>query len=82
VESLGWDSVIDILKTFGLTRGLFTIFFLTLWYYYHRAHQNRLSDKDEEIKRLAKDNHEYRERFMKLLDEKYKIQPFLEGEKK
>jgi hypothetical protein len=73
---MNWSSVVDVLKNFGLTRGLCVIFFLSLWWFYHRAHQNRLKDKDAEINRLAADNHEYRERFMRLFDDKYKIQPY------
>ena len=36
----------------------------------HRQHQEQLQDRQREIDRLAKDNHEYRDRFLALLDKK------------
>jgi hypothetical protein len=63
-----WETVKDFIIAFGWTKGVFAIFFflaqLAVWSLY----MGRLKDRQREIDKLAKDNHEYRDRLLALLD--------------
>ena len=70
--------VAEILRDSGEVNGLLAIgivFKFTwvtgLFVYIHRQHKIHVADKEREIKRLAYDNHGYRDRFLKLLDRKF-----------
>ena len=64
-----WNAISDVLKEFGIWGGLFVIFFLGMHFWIYRLYENRFSERQQEIDRLAKENHEYRERFQKLIDD-------------
>ena len=63
-----FDTVRDLIAQFGWVKGTFTVFFWAAHFWIFRLYQGRLKDRQSEIDRLAADNHEYREQFMKLLD--------------
>lgn len=67
-----------LLTEFGAVNGLLIIGILLLYAVarsLHRRvlaqHAEQLQDRQREIDRLARDNHEYRERFLALLDKKF-----------
>ena len=64
--------VFSFLKAFGITKGLFALFFIGAHYWLYRSNLGRLEDRQREIDRVAAENREYRDRFMKLIDEKFK----------
>jgi len=63
-----FGTIKSFISAFGWTKGVFTIFFFSAHAWIYRLYNGRLNDRQAEIERLAKDNHEYRERFLKLLD--------------
>jgi hypothetical protein len=64
-----FETVGNLIAQFGWAKGTLTVFFWAAHYAYYRSFKGRLNDRQSEIDRLAKDNHEYRDYFMKLLDE-------------
>lgn len=69
------DQGIDLVKSLGVTKGLFVIFFFIAHIWVHLLHKGRLKDRQNEIDRLAQDNREYRERFLSLMDQKFSYSP-------
>jgi hypothetical protein len=65
------DAILKFLTEFGLTKGLFALSFIGghLWIY--RLYSGRLKDRQKQIDMLAKDNHEYRDRLLQLLDKHF-----------
>ncbi len=63
-----WSTVKDYVIAFGWVKGVFTIFFFLAHAWIYSLYRGRLKDRQKEIDRLAEDNHEYRERFLRLLD--------------
>lgn len=70
------EYIFVVLKEFGLVNGLLTIgvlfMFIVLWTQQKRIykqHDAQLKDKESEINRLATDNREYRDRFLKKVDD-------------
>ncbi|MCH7772764.1 MAG: hypothetical protein IIA49_17410 [Bacteroidetes bacterium] len=60
-----------ILKAWDQIGFLNTLFFLFFWvahYYYYRGHKQLIKQMQNEIDRIAKENREYRDRFMDFLD--------------
>ncbi len=68
-----WDIIIAILSDFGIRDGLFVIFFIVFHYWIWKLYINRLSDRQNEINRIAEENREYRETFMALVNNKLEI---------
>ena len=64
-----WDTIYKFIENFGLIKGLFILFFFSAHAWIYFLYSGRLKDRNKEIDRLAKDNHEYRDRFLQLLDE-------------
>ena len=60
----------DILNAFGLNKGLFIIFFLGMHVWVYVLYKGRLDDRQKEIDRMAEENRNFREFFMKKLGEK------------
>lgn len=50
----------------GIWAVLFLVTLIALYYWVERLHQGRLDDRQREIDRLAEDNREYRELFLRL----------------
>jgi hypothetical protein len=63
-----WEIIKDSVQSFGLLRGIFLLFFWVAHFWIYRLYQGRLRDRQKQIDDLAKDNREYRERFLTLLD--------------
>ena len=57
----------DLIAQLGWVKGTFTVFFWVAHFWIFQLYKGRLADRQAEIDRLATDNHEYREHFMKLL---------------
>jgi len=66
-----WNTIKDFIVTMGWTKGVFTIFFFMTHGWVYILYNGRVKDRQKEIERLAADNREYRERFLKILDEHY-----------
>ena len=58
------------LESFGVIRGLFVIFFLGMHVWVYRLYKGRLDDRQKEINRIADENRDLRNFFMKKLEEK------------
>ncbi|WKD50341.1 hypothetical protein [Microbulbifer spongiae] len=72
------DTLKDILsfvQEMGLKNGLFVIFFIFAHYLLFWMYRGRLKDRQLEIDRLAADNREYRDRFLKLMDNAFSYSP-------
>jgi len=74
-----WETVKDYIIAFGWAKGVFTIFFFLAHYWLFKMYNGRLADRQEEINRLAADNHEYRDRFLAMLDKHFEINKDLGG---
>lgn len=61
--------ITETLKTFGLTRGLFVVFFLGMHIWVYCLYKGRLDDRQREIDRMANEYRELREFFMNKLRE-------------
>jgi len=61
-------NIVESIKSIGLAKTLFAFIVLSCHFYIFRLYNARLKDRQKEIDRLAEDNREYRDRFMKLLD--------------
>lgn len=77
-----WKIVKDFIVAFGWTKGVFTIFFFCAHGWVYKLYKARVEDKQAEIDRLAADNREYRERFLKLYDEHFGYKSKAKGGKK
>ena len=73
--------VAEILRDSGEVNGLLAIGFLFmlvwvagLFVYIDRQHRRHMADKEREIKRLARDNHAYRDRLIKLFDRGFPVE--------
>lgn len=63
-----WSDILEFTKEFGLVNGGFAVFFFLAHIWIFRLYSARVADRQTEIDRLADDNREYRERFLKILD--------------
>jgi hypothetical protein len=66
------ESLLDLIKKIGLSKSIFFIVILSCHFYVLSWYKNRLKDRQSEINRLAKENYQYREIFLKLVDNKFK----------
>lgn len=69
-----FNTVKDFVITFGWAKGILTIFFFLAHYWIFRQYDGRLKDRQKEIDRLAEENAEYRNRFLDMLDERFKLE--------
>lgn len=68
-----WNVLKDALLTFGFTKGLILVMFLGGHYWVFRLYENRVKDRQREIDNLARDNREYRDRFLTILDRHFEL---------
>ena len=66
--------LIELIKTIGMAKTLFSVILLSCHFFIFKLCNARLKDRQDEINRLAQENHEYRDRFLKLLDSKFNSQ--------
>ena len=64
--NLSW--LTDVFVKVGIWEGLFILFFFIAHKVLFSLYNERLEDRQREIDRLAKENHEYRNKFMKLVE--------------
>jgi hypothetical protein len=62
------DQVGALIQKLGWAKGILTIFFIGAHWWIYRLYEGRLNDRQRQIDRVAEENREYRERFLKLLD--------------
>src|SRR5689334_5797498 len=67
--------VFDSVRQFGWAKGTLTVFFWVAHWFYYRAMQGRLKDRQDEIDRLAADNHAYRDRWLAIHDKQHNFVP-------
>lgn len=68
---LYWDILVSLIELVGTVEAVFIIFFFSAQGWVYALYIGRLKDRQKEIDRLAGDNREYRDRFMKLMDDKF-----------
>lgn len=73
MELPSWDTVLKFIETLGWVKGVFTIFFFLAHFWIWRLYLGRLKDRQKEIDRLAKENHEYRDRLFELFDKRFEL---------
>ncbi|MFT5704017.1 MAG: Mg2+ and Co2+ transporter CorA [Rickettsiales bacterium] len=73
------DSLLELVKTVGLSNTIFLIILLSCHFFIFRLYNERLKDRQDEIDRLAEENHQYRDRFLKLMDNKFNFSNKKEG---
>lgn len=66
-----WDIVKDFVVSLGWARGTFALFFWVAHFWIYRLYTGRLNDRQRQIDEIAKENHEYRDRFLAILDEHF-----------
>lgn len=64
-------NTLELIKAIGLTKTLSAIIISFCHLYIFTLYDRRLKDRQDEINRLAEENREYRDRFLKLLDQKF-----------
>lgn len=71
-----WDTLPELIKEIGIVKGLLVFIIVLLFFGMQKRistlYRKNIEDKQKEIDRLAKENHEYRDRFMKMLDDNMK----------
>lgn len=70
-----WTEILTFIEALGWAKGVFTIFFFLAHGWIYTLYKSRLDDRQKEIDRLAADNHEYRERFLSLMDKHFDYSP-------
>lgn len=68
-------TVLEAVKSFGWAGGTLIVFFWVAHFVYYKLTQARLHDRQEEIDRLAADNHAYRDRWLALHDKQHGYTP-------
>jgi hypothetical protein len=67
--------VVGLIQAIGMTKTLFAVIILSCHFYIFRVYNARLQDRQNEINRLATENHDYRDKFSQLLlDNKFNNQ--------
>ncbi len=69
------DGLLEMIKALGWAKGMFTVFFFMAHGYIYSLYRGRLNDRQKEIDRIASENREYRERFLKLMDDRFSYSP-------
>ena len=73
------NAAYSYIKSFGLLRGLFALFFIFAHCWIYRLYYLRVKDAKDQIDRLAEENKEYRDRFLSILDERFNYKPKFVG---
>ncbi len=73
--SFSSEEIVKLLVHLGWVKGTFVLFFLMAHAWVYSLYRGRLSDRQREIDRLAKENREYRDRFIALMDRYHNIRP-------
>lgn len=60
-----------LVKETGFVNAMFLVFFVLAHIAIFALYRGRINDRQKEIDRLAKDNREYRMRFLAFLDRKF-----------
>ena len=71
-----WPSLqdaVEAVKVLGWTKGVFLLFFWIAHLWLYLQYHGRLKDRQREVDRLAQENHEYRDKFLKTVDEAQKF---------
>ena len=63
-----FTAFVDLVKEVGPVMALFIAFFIAAHIMIFCLYRGRMNDRQAEIDRLAKENREYRMRFLKILD--------------
>jgi len=58
----------DLAKQIGWIPAMVTVVFFRAQYWIYKLYEGRLSDRQDQIDKLAAENHEYRDRFTTLMD--------------
>jgi hypothetical protein len=66
-----WQTIKDFIVSLGWVKGMFALFFWVSQAWIYMLYRGRLADRQKEIDRIAKENREYRDRFLAALDEKH-----------
>ncbi len=67
--------IVNVLARLGLVKGTFVLFFFMAHGWIYSLYRGRLKDRQREINRLARENREYRDRFLVLMDRRHDIRP-------
>lgn len=70
-----FKDILTFIQEMGLKNGLFGVFFIFMHVAVFWLYKGRIKDKQAEIDRLAKDNREYRDRFLALMDNAFSYSP-------
>ena len=71
IDNLSWEIVLNFINQLGWSKGILTIFFFLAHFWYNKQIKGRLDDRQKEIDRVTKENREYREKFLSILDSKF-----------
>jgi cell shape-determining protein MreC len=71
--SASWDAISEGFKNFGVTKTLFTLFFLAAHWYLRSLYTANMKNKQEEINRMAEHLKAMREENKELREELRKI---------
>ena len=66
-----YNTIIDAIKKLGWVKGVFALFFFMAHAWIYALYMGRIKDRQNEIDRLAKENHDYRHKFLRMLDEQH-----------
>jgi hypothetical protein len=66
-----WNTIERFILSLGWTKGVFALFFFMAHGWIYWLYHGRLKDRQAEIDRIAKENREYRERFLKFYDKQH-----------
>lgn len=69
------EQLTAMVQSLGLLETLFILFFFGAHSVIFLQYRARLNDRQKEIDRLAKDNHEYRDRFLAFVDRQMNLKP-------
>lgn len=71
MNTINIDNIITLVQAIGLPNTIFTIIILSYHFHIFIQYNARLKDRQSEINKLAKENREYREIFLTLLDKRF-----------
>ena len=71
IDNLSWEIVLNFINQLGWSKGIFTIFFFLAHFWIYKEYKGRLNNRKKEIDRVTKENREYREKFLSILDSKF-----------
>jgi len=66
---------LEFIQAVGLLKGTFTLFFFGAHWVIYKLYRGRIDDRQSEINRLAKDNHDLRDRLLAIVDRQINYKP-------